>query len=181
MGKKQCIALLPGAVHRRAGQNGRINIGALEPFVPVPVVINDIFVEILTPQGRAAIDAQPVKTEGIQLEPGGEAKALQDVLFGFAGRSDQEEAMGSFDPVALGFTDGVFDLLQRLPLVKTVEDLCVPASTPNARKLQFALLMTLNWSTATESTRPSHPHLNCSLRRIIPWQMSLMRVRFIRK
>ena len=35
--------------------------------------------------------------------------------------------------------------------------------------------MMANWSTATESTRPSHPHLNRNLRWIIPWQMHRIR------
>ena len=38
-----------------------------------------------------------------------------------------------------------------------------------------------NWSTATESTRPSQPQRNPSLRSMMPWQIAWMRLRLSRK
>jgi hypothetical protein len=124
-----------------AGQDGRVNVGALEPFVPIPLVVNDSPLDVFLPQGRAAIDAEAVESERIQLEPGAEAETLQDVLDGFAGRANQEEAMRAFDAVLLGFADRVFDFANVCRLSSRSRIFCVPDSTPNARKLQFALPM----------------------------------------
>lgn len=112
---------------------------------------------------------------------GRETEALQNVRLGLFRRTDQKEAVSGIDPVTLGLADCVLDLLQRLLLLEPVEYLLVPASTPKARKLQLALTMSGNWSTATESTRPSQPQRNSSLRSMIPWQISRMRLRFSRK
>ncbi len=74
-----------------------------------------------------------------------------------------------------GLADRVLDLLQGLLLLRRSSTFWVPASTPKARKLQLALAMIGNWSVATESTRPSQPQLNFSLRSMMPWQIAPMR------
>ena len=74
------------------------------------------------PQRRAAINTQPVETERVELEPGAETEALQDVLLGFAGGTHQEKSVRPFDAAPLGFADRLFDLRQRLPLVEAVQD-----------------------------------------------------------
>jgi hypothetical protein len=83
--KQQRVAFLPGAIHHFTGQHGGVDVRAFEPLVPIPFVIEDPAVEIFFPQWRAPINAQAVETEGVQLQPRGETKTLQDVRFLLAG------------------------------------------------------------------------------------------------
>ncbi len=48
-GKQQGVAFHADPVHRGAGQGGGVDVGALEPFVPIPCVVNDAAVDVLLP------------------------------------------------------------------------------------------------------------------------------------
>ena len=95
-GKQQGIAFHADPVDRGAGQGGGVDVRALEPFVPIALVVNDSALEIFPPQRRAAINTQPVESERVQLEPGAETEAFEDVLEGFAGRANQEIGRASW-------------------------------------------------------------------------------------
>ena len=77
--EKQCVAFRPQAIHLRARQGGRVDVRALEPFVPIPLVVDDPAVHVLLPERGAAVDAQAIEAEGVQLQPRGKAEAFQDV------------------------------------------------------------------------------------------------------
>jgi len=49
MGKKQGVAFHADPVYRSAGQGGGVDVRALEPFVPIALVVNDPAVDVLLP------------------------------------------------------------------------------------------------------------------------------------
>src|SRR5208282_2584577 len=54
------------AVDHLAGEAGRIDLRALEILEPVPLVVDQFALQVLLPNGRSAIDAQPVEVEGVE-------------------------------------------------------------------------------------------------------------------
>jgi len=82
VGKQQHVPLLPDPVHHLARKHRRINVRALEPFVPVAFIVDDPARDVFAPEWRASVDAQTVEAECVQLEPGREAEALQDLVLG---------------------------------------------------------------------------------------------------
>ncbi len=83
MGKQQGITFLPRTVDGFAGQHGRVDVGAFEPFVPIPFVVENPPVEVFLPKGRSAINTQPIETEADILESFRFAARLKLDTFGF--------------------------------------------------------------------------------------------------
>ncbi len=62
--EQQTVTFRPQAIHQRAGHRGEVNIQALEPLVPVPLIVDDPARHIRLPQRRPAdpgLIPQPVK------------------------------------------------------------------------------------------------------------------------
>ena len=167
-GEQEDVSFLSGPNHYLFRKGGRVDVRALEPLFPVALIVDNPLLDVFPPQGGAAVDAEAIEAERVQFEPGRKTKTLQYFFFGLIRRTNQEEAVDGFYPAALRLTYRVLDLLRVCIFLRRLSTFWVPASTPKARKLQLALAMTGNWSVATESTRPSQPQLNSSLRSMMP-------------
>jgi len=83
--KSKTVTFRPQSVHHRAGQNGGVDVGALEPLVPVPLVVKDPARPHTPATAASAVDTQTIETKRIQFQTCTEAEAFQDVRFGFIG------------------------------------------------------------------------------------------------
>src|ERR1035437_4589757 len=56
-GKERAVSLRSQTIDQRARQGGRVDVRALEPFVPIPLVVNDPTVHVFPPERGPAVGA----------------------------------------------------------------------------------------------------------------------------
>ena len=122
MGKKQGVAFHADPVYRSAGQRGGVDVRALEPFVPISLVVNDPAVHVLLPERGAAVSAQSIESEGVQFQARGEAEAVPDIR-SVSPASRRQRTLHPGDAMPFGFADRALNLRGGLLLLQPVQDL----------------------------------------------------------
>src|SRR3954467_2805894 len=108
-------------------QAARIDRRALEVLVPVGRITDEPASDVLLPERRAAIDAEPVEAETVHADLRGAAKRRSQVLFGLVRDANDEESVNDFDAGRLRVADRRLDLGEGLLLLEAVEALLATA------------------------------------------------------
>src|SRR5712691_3644586 len=103
-------------VDHLTGEAGGIDLRTFEVLVPVDPLIHQSPLHVFLPERCAAVDAQPVKPEGVQTERGRKPEGGAHILDGLVRIPDDKKPVHDIDPCLLGVHDRGLDLRQSLLL-----------------------------------------------------------------